>query len=52
MILKSPVYGIEKVMKVVLDPKHDLPDVNRANNIWESGREAKLKEIVSVHGSG
>ncbi len=32
-----PVYGHEKVERVVLDPNHVLPDVNRNNNTWESG---------------
>ncbi len=31
-----PVYGNGKVEKVVLDPDHELPDVNRANDVWES----------------
>ncbi len=29
-----PLYGNGKVVRVVLDPYHELPDVNRSNNTW------------------
>ena len=33
---RYPIYSSEKVVKIVLDPDHELPDVKRTNNIWES----------------
>ena len=32
---RFPIYGERKVEKVILDPGHALPDVNRSNNVWE-----------------
>jgi Peptidase family M1 domain len=31
---KFPIYDNRKVDRIVLDPKHELPDVNRKNNSW------------------
>lgn len=33
-----PVYGNENVVKVMVDPDHELPDVKRSNNVWEFHR--------------
>lgn len=31
-----PVYSDMKVVRVVIDPNHELPDVDRSNNIWKA----------------
>ncbi len=36
-----PVYDSRKVVKVVIDPNHVLPDVNRNNNVWPLGESGK-----------
>lgn len=31
-----PIYDGRKIERVVIDPNHVMPDINRENNIWES----------------
>ncbi len=31
-----PIYDERKIEKVVIDPNHVMPDINRENNVWES----------------
>ena len=31
---RFPIYGDRKIVKVELDPNHELPDVRRSNNVW------------------
>jgi Peptidase family M1 domain len=38
---RFPVYDERKVVKVVLDPSHELPDVQRSNNVWTLPGESK-----------
>ncbi len=39
---RFPIYDDRKVEKVVLDPDYELPDVQRANNVWTfSGSASK-----------
>ncbi len=39
---RFPIYGDRKVVKVMLDPNHELPDVQRNNNVWTlSGDDRK-----------
>jgi hypothetical protein len=38
-----PLFGDKKIEKVVIDPDHVLPDVNRDNNVWENKNAASGK---------
>ena len=38
-----PIYDQRKINKVVIDPDHVMPDINRDNNVWENKNGATGK---------